>query len=42
MESYEDFVLEQVNAGAGIIGLYPATDDENLVKYDAWRERTGR
>ncbi|SNR44075.1 ribonuclease activity regulator RraA [Puniceibacterium sediminis] len=42
MESYEDFVLEQVNEGAGIIGLYPATDEENLVKYDAWRERTGR
>ena len=42
MESYEDFVLEQVNAGAGIIGLYPATDDENLVKYDAWREQAGR
>ena len=42
MESYEDFVLEQVNAGAGIIGLYPATDDKNLVKYDAWREQAGR
>lgn len=42
MESYEDFVLEQVNEGAGIIGLYPGTDEENLVKYDAWRERTGR
>ena len=42
MESYEDFVLEQVNGGAQIIGLYPATDEENLVKYNAWRERTGR
>ena len=42
MESYEDFVLEQVNAGAGIIGLYPGTDEESLVKYDAWRKRTGR
>ena len=42
MEAYEDFVLEQVNAGAGIIGLYPATDDKNLVKYDAWREQAGR
>ncbi|MGP9804842.1 ribonuclease activity regulator RraA [Paracoccus sp. NSM] len=42
MESYEDFVLEQVQAGAGIIGLYPATDEENLTKYAAWRERTGR
>ena len=42
MESYEDFVLEQVNEGAAIIGLYPATDEDNLVKYSAWRERTGR
>lgn len=42
MESYEDFVLEQVNSGAGIIGLYPGTDEENLVKYQAWREDTGR
>jgi regulator of RNase E activity RraA len=42
MESFEDFVLEQVNGGAQIIGLYPATDEENLVKYNAWRERTGR
>jgi len=42
MESYEDFVLEQVNGGAGIIGLYPATDDKNLVKYDAWREQAER
>ncbi|MDP5306811.1 ribonuclease activity regulator RraA, partial [Paracoccus spongiarum] len=40
MESYEDFVLEQVSAGAGIIGLYPATDEANLTKYAAWRERT--
>jgi len=42
MEAYEDFVLEQVQAGAGIIGLYPATDEENLVKFSTWRERNGR
>ena len=42
MESFEDFVLEQVNDGAGIIGLYPATDQENIDKYNEWRERTGR
>lgn len=42
MESYEDFVLEQVEGGAGIIGLYPATDEESLTKYAEWRERTGR
>ena len=42
MEAYEDFVLEQVQAGAGIIGLYPATDEDNLTKYAEWRERSGR
>ncbi|QCO57729.1 ribonuclease activity regulator RraA (plasmid) [Pseudorhodobacter turbinis] len=42
MESFEDFVLEQVNAGAGIIGLYPATEEANLEKYAKWREKTGR
>lgn len=42
MESFEDFVLEQVRAGAGIIGLYPATKEENLAKYEAWRKKTGR
>lgn len=42
MESFEDFVLEEVNGGAAVIGLYPATKDENLAKYQAWRERTGR
>ena len=42
MESYEAFVLEEVEAGAAIIGLYPATKEENLAKYTAWREKTGR
>lgn len=42
MESFEDFVLEQVQAGASIIGLYPATREENLQKYQDWREKTGR
>ena len=42
MESFEDFVLEQVQAGAGIIGLYPATKDENVQKYAEWREKNGR
>lgn len=42
MESFEDFVLEQVQGGAAIIGLYPATRDENVKAYEAWRARTGR
>ncbi|NVO24644.1 ribonuclease activity regulator RraA [Donghicola mangrovi] len=41
MESYEAFVLEQVNAGAEIIGLYPCTKDENMKKYEAWRAAKG-
>lgn len=42
MESFEDFVLEQVKDGAAIIGLYPCTMDENQKKYEEWRARTGR
>ncbi|XUY28873.1 ribonuclease activity regulator RraA [Agrobacterium sp. rho-8.1] len=42
MESYEEFVLEQVNAGEAIIGLYPCTKDEHQKRYEAWREKTGK
>ena len=42
MESFEDFVLEQVAAGESIIGLYPCTRDENQKKYEEWRTKTGR
>ncbi|EJL50572.1 Demethylmenaquinone methyltransferase [Rhizobium sp. CF122] len=42
MESYEDFVLEQVKAGEAIIGLYPPTKDEHLAKYETWRQTYGR
>lgn len=42
MESFEDFVLEEVIKGAEIIGLYPATKEENLEKYKNWRGETGR
>ncbi len=42
MESFEDFVLEEVRAGAAVIGLYPATSQENLDKYANWQARRGR
>lgn len=42
MESFEEFVLEQVQGGAAIIGLYPCTKDENQKNYEDWRARTGR
>ena len=41
MESYEDFVLEEVRAGASIIGLYPGTKLENQAKYEAWLKARG-
>jgi len=40
MERFEDFVLQEVQAGAPIIGLYPATKEENLEKYAQWCART--
>lgn len=42
MEAFEDFVLEQVQGSAGIIGLYPCTKEENQKKFDEWRKKTGR
>ncbi|TGS14375.1 ribonuclease activity regulator RraA [Mesorhizobium sp. M2E.F.Ca.ET.209.01.1.1] len=42
MESFEDFVLEEVRGGASIIGLYPCTKPENQEKYEAWRKKAGR
>ena len=42
MTAYEDFVVEQVKAGETIIGLYPATNEENLQKFAAWRQKNER
>jgi len=42
MTAYEDFVVEQVRAGQSIIGLYPATQEENLTKFTEWRRKNGR
>ncbi|APO72330.1 dimethylmenaquinone methyltransferase protein (plasmid) [Rhizobium gallicum] len=42
MESFEDFVLEQVQDGAAVIGLYPPTTDKAQIDYAQWRKRTGR
>lgn len=42
MTAYEDFVVERVKAGASIIGLYPATRQENLDRFAAWRTQNGR
>ena len=42
MTAYEDFVAEEVRAGASIVGLYPATKEASLQKFAAWRKTNGR
>lgn len=42
MTVFEDFVLERVQGGASIIGLYPATREENREAFAAWRREKGR
>ena len=42
MTVFEDFVTEQVLQGRTIIGLYPATQDQTLVDFAAWRKAKNR
>ena len=42
MTAYEDFVVERVKAGETIRGLYPATKEENLVRFAEWRKENRR
>ena len=42
MTAFEDFVTEQVNNGLSIYGLYPATNEQTLVDFAAWRKIKGR
>lgn len=42
MTAFEDFVTEQVDGGATIVGLYPATTEETKTKYAAWRKANNR
>jgi len=39
MTIFEDFVLEEVNNGKTIIGLYPPTNDQTLVDFAIWRKQ---
>lgn len=36
MTSYEDFVLERVQQGASILGLYPMTDEGHQKSFEIW------
>ena len=38
MTLFEEFVMEKVNEGQTIIGLYPPTDPKTLKDFEAWKE----
>jgi len=38
MTLYETFVIEKVNAGQSIIGLYPATDPGIIAEFENWKK----
>jgi regulator of RNase E activity RraA len=42
MTAFEDFVTEEVLKGRSIVGLYPATDEQTMVDFKAWRKIHGR
>ncbi|MCF3932406.1 ribonuclease activity regulator RraA [Acuticoccus sp. M5D2P5] len=42
MTAYEDFVVSRVRDGHTIVGLYPATKDENLALFEEWKKANGR
>ena len=42
MTAFEDFVQEKVLEGHSILGLYPPTDPQTKVDFEAWRIAKGR
>jgi regulator of RNase E activity RraA len=42
MTAYEDFATEKVLEGRSIRGLYPATDPQSKIDFEAWRRAKGR
>lgn len=42
MTAFEDFVLEKVQGGRSILGLYPPTDPATKGEFEAWRKANGR
>jgi regulator of RNase E activity RraA len=39
MTLYEEFVLEKVNEGRTIIGLYPPTNEQILKEFETWKQK---
>ena len=42
MTAFEDFVMEKVQEGRSIAGLYPATDEKTKTDFAAWRKANKR
>ncbi len=42
MTAFEDFVIEKVNEGRTILGLYPPTDEKSKTDFAEWRKKNGR
>ena len=42
MTAFEDFVVEKVQEGRSIAGLYPPTDEKSKTDFEAWRKEKGR
>ena len=42
MTIFENFVLEKVNEGRTIIGLYPPTDEQTLIDFNNWKSRNNQ
>jgi regulator of RNase E activity RraA len=42
MTAFEDFVTEQVLKGRSILGLYPPTEEQSRLDFEAWRKTNGR
>ena len=39
MTIFENFVLEKVNEGRTIIGLYPPTNEQTLIDFNNWKSK---
>lgn len=37
MTLFEEYVLEKVNEGSSIIGLYPTTNETTLINFEKWK-----
>jgi len=38
MTLYEEFVMEKVESGKSVIGLYPLTDEKVKAEFEAWKK----